>query len=239
MWTELDLWCVIAEPISRTNDLHGLFTGLSIESIDENDAVEMICLVLHATSHQFSAFENNGLAVHVHPSCHHAASARSIEGKAGQRKTALVTILEILREGELGIAQMSQLVIDPIGEDPQRDTDLGSSETRAGRMLHGLSEILHQLAKFLVEGRHRRCGRAEHGIPEDPDRLDGHGTSLGSQAQVTWIAYDLHNTGIATGTAHRIHGTQVAREREPVLASRDQERSVMLVGAEKSVGNRH
>ena len=128
---------------------------------------------------------------------------------------------------------MTEFVINPISEDPQRDTNLRSGKACAGCMLHGLSEILHQLAKFLVEGRHRSRRRAENGITEDPDRLDGHGSSLGSKTQVTWIAYDLHDTCIALGASHRIDRAQFARERQPVLSSRDQERPIMLIGAQE------
>ena len=70
------------------------------------------------------------------------------------------------------------VLADPICEDPQSDADLRCGQARARCVDHRLGEVGDELPQLLVEHGHRLGRRAQDGVAEQANRLNGHQTSV-------------------------------------------------------------
>lgn len=75
---------------------------------------------------------------------------------------------------------MTQLVIDPVGEDSKRDANLWSSQTHTWGIAHRVHEVFDQLSQLLVERLDRGCWGPKYGITENTNRLNGHAQIVGA-----------------------------------------------------------
>src|SRR5215469_6299346 len=108
-----------AVPFGFPDGLHRELTLLLVKPVDEQDAVEVVGLVLDAAREQFGALDSHGVAVHVEPGGDDPGGARRGELKAGQRQAALLVLLVVSVEGQHRIDQMAGLVAGVIGEHSQ------------------------------------------------------------------------------------------------------------------------
>jgi hypothetical protein len=176
---------VRAEPLGLADRLHRGAACLPIEAVDEQDPVEVVGLVLDRAGEEVRALDDDRLAVHVEPVGDDAAGPEAVDREPGQGQAALGTVLDLLGEPELGVDQVAHLTGDVPGEDAQAHTDLRCRQAGAGRVQHGVGQVVDERAQLLVEVRHRRRSRAQDRIAEQPDRPDGHVRPLCSQTFVT------------------------------------------------------
>ena len=83
----------------------------------------------------------------------------------------------IRNPGQNGVDQAQRLIFLFGGvhhHDTQRDTDLRSSETDAGRLVHGLEHVIHQTAQAIVRFAHRRRRPFERRMRSDENVELGH-----------------------------------------------------------------
>ena len=73
------------------------------------------------------------------------------------------------------VDEVAELAVDVPGEHPQADAELRRGQAGAGRVEHRVGQVRDEGAQLLVEVDHRRGGRAQHRVAEQPDRPDGHG----------------------------------------------------------------
>jgi len=126
----------------------------------------VVGLVLHAAGEQLGAFDRDRVAVHVEAGCDHPGRARRRELQPRQRETALVVLFRLAFKPQHRVDEVPGLVIDVVGEHPQADADLRGGEPDAGRLQHGLGEVLDQLAQLKVEVHHRFRRGAQHRVAE-------------------------------------------------------------------------
>ena len=123
------------------------------------------------------ALDGHRIAVHVLAVRDDVRAAYAVEGEPGDRQAALRPFLGLVAgKVQHGVDQVTRLlIVDVIGEHPQRDTDLRRGQADAGRVEHRLLEIGDQLAQFAVEVRHRFSRGAQHRVAEEPDWDHCHG----------------------------------------------------------------
>ena len=149
--------------------------------VDEQDAVEMIDLVLHAGREQALAGEILLHAVAVEVTHRHPGRARHVGIMLGQRQAAflvghvLVGGLDDLGIGHQERAGLGVLAVDVEHDDALQYVDLRSGEADAGRRVHRLQHVVHELAHVGIDGGHGLGLLLEAWIGRGEDRLDGHG----------------------------------------------------------------
>jgi hypothetical protein len=219
MGTDLHSRRGLTEPLGLANRSHGLLAGRGLESVDEDDAIEVIRLVLHAACQQVAALKRHRLTVHGEPRGHDPLCATGIEGQAGQGEAPLLAILGLTRQLELGIDQVPDDVIDPIREYAQGHPDLRRSQAGTGGVLHGVDEIRDEPAQVPIETLHGSSWLPEHGVRVQHDRSHGHGGILerpGTCALtrerregLTWIDDDVHHAAGSARRARRLRAAQL------------------------------
>ena len=103
---------------------------------------------------------------------HRPQRPRRLEPQPGERQAALLALLELGRQVEVGVDEVAELAVDPVGEDPQPDPDLRGRQARAGGVHHRLGEVLDQLAQLPVEVDDGLGRGAQDGVAEEADVLD-------------------------------------------------------------------
>ena len=83
----------------------------------------------------------------------------------------------LLRQVEHRVDQVADLALDVPGEHPQADADLRRGQAGAGRLEHGVGEVLDQPPQLLVEVDDLDRRLAQDRVAEQADRLDGHATA--------------------------------------------------------------
>ena len=102
-------------------------------------------------------------------------NARGVSKKMpGNDRQTLLTLLHLRGQVEAGIDQMTQLVVDVKGEDPQTHADLRGRQASARGVHHRVGQVFDQLTQLLVEVNDLDGGTAQHRVTEDPDVLDRH-----------------------------------------------------------------
>src|SRR5450759_5920931 len=170
----LDDGRLLAGPLGVADRLHGQLAVCLVHAVDEQDAVEVVRLVLDAASQQLCSLTHDRLAMLVETLGHQAKRPGGVKEDAGEGQTALLALLHLRGEVEAGIDQMNKLVIDVIGEDPQSTPDLRGRQAGARRVHHGVGQVLDQLAQFLVKVDNLDGGSTQHGVTEDPNVHDRH-----------------------------------------------------------------
>ena len=91
----------------------------------------------------------------------------SSNDEPGQRQAALLAVHHLLAErAEDRIDEVADLVVDVVGEDPQRHPDLRRGQPGTRRVAHGVGQVLHQPAQLLVErGDRLGAGARSTGSP--------------------------------------------------------------------------
>jgi len=181
MRADMDGWRWLAEPLRLPDDAHRFAPSLWVQSVDEEDSIKVVGLVLNATRQQVAALDDDRLPVHVHSLGYDTHRALRVESEPGKGEAPLFAILYVGREVEVGVDEVADIIIDPVGEDPEGNANLGSRETGARCILHCLGQILHELAQLLVEGLDGGRWRTKDGIAHKSDRLNGHNPRVSSR----------------------------------------------------------
>ncbi len=175
MRADFDLSRMLTVPLRRADGPQSFAAGIAVEAVDEQHAVEMVGLMLDAARHHLAALDGDRLAVHVHALGDDVQVSLAVEVEAGNGQAPLLAVLLLVSDQvDLGIDQVSELVIHVVGEDPQADPELRSGQAGAVGLEHGFSEVLDQPTQFLVESGHRIGGRAQHRVTEQPNGGHAH-----------------------------------------------------------------
>src|ERR1035437_8532361 len=132
VWADLDHGGLLAGPRGVADRLHGKFAVCLVHPVDEQDAVEVVGLVLDAACQQLRSLTHDRLAMLVEALGHHAQRTGGVNEDAGEGQAPLLALLHLRGEVEAGVDQVTQLVIDVVGEDPQPHADLRGRETCTG-----------------------------------------------------------------------------------------------------------
>ena len=144
----------------------------------------MIGLMLHAASELPGSLHHDRLAVHVETRGHNAVSARRRVLQAGEGQASLLVGLLIVGQLQHRVDQVTDHVVDVVGEDPKADTDLRRGQAEPGRLQHRVGQVLDQAAQFGVEITDWLGRRTQHRIAEQTYRLDAHLIPPGSCGSV-------------------------------------------------------
>ena len=168
----------VTKPLCIANGLHCGLARFSIKTINEQDAVQVICFVLHSACKQFAALNDNRLTVHVEALRHDPHCTRCVERESGERQAPFGPILQLIGEIEIRIDEVTHDAIHAICEHPQGDTDLRSGKPGPRGVKHGLREVPHEHTQLLVEDLDGQRLGLQYGITEEADLLERHGARL-------------------------------------------------------------
>ena len=142
-----------------------------VEPLQQQDAVEVVDLVLEHPAHQLVALDGDGLAVDVEAVEQDPVGAEDRPVEVGHRQAALdvLPLAVVVGEGGVDDDAPARPVVDVVDEHPLLDADLGRGQAHAGSLVHGLQHVVGQAAEVGVElgdlaaraggGRgRRRCG---------------------------------------------------------------------------------
>src|SRR5215469_13121598 len=87
---DLDLRGRLPEPLRLTDLLHRQLPGDRVEPVDEQHAVQVIRLMLHAPGQVTGALQGDRLPVHIEALGYHAVGPFGGEGETGERQAPLV-----------------------------------------------------------------------------------------------------------------------------------------------------
>ena len=138
----------------------------------------MVGLVLDAPRQQVAALDDDRVAVLVEALGHDPLGAPAVVLEAGQREAALEALLLVVGQVKCRVDQMAELVVDEVGEDPQRNPELGCGQPDAGRVHHRVGQVPDQPAQLRVEVDDRFGLGPQDRVAEQADRLDRHGRLL-------------------------------------------------------------
>src|SRR5215471_8025998 len=179
---DFDLRDRLSPPFRLADLLHRQLPGDRVEPVDEQDAAQVIRLMLDASGQVTAALEGDRLPVHVETPGHHAVGPFGGVGEAGEGQAPLVVGLLLGRQLEIRVDQMTQLVVHVVGEHPQAHPDLWRGQAHAGRVQHGVGQVFDEPAELGVEGRDRVGRGAEHRVAEDADRHNADGGTVPSRS---------------------------------------------------------
>ena len=108
------------------------------------------------------------------------SARRAVEDEVGDRQAALLAVLGLLGQREVGVHQVADLAVDVPGEDAQPDADLRRREARPGASSIVSVRSWTSLRSSASKSTTGAGGRAQHRVAEQPDRLDAHGRVLSS-----------------------------------------------------------
>src|ERR1700691_4985126 len=109
---DLDLRDGLAVPLGFPDGLHRELALLPVQPVDEQDAVQVVGLVLHAAGAQFGAVDRDRVAEHVEPGGDDTRRARGRVLQTRQRQAPLVVFLRIAGQLEHRVDQVARLIID-------------------------------------------------------------------------------------------------------------------------------
>src|ERR1035437_5587583 len=130
----------------------------------EEDAVEVIDLMLDGAGEQPVALDADLLAVAVQPPGHDTVAALHLADQSGDGEAALIPRLLALAAHHLGVGELVDLVVDLEDDDAQRHAHLGGGEAGAVGVDHGLDHVVHELADGVVDAGRARGPGDEDGI---------------------------------------------------------------------------
>ena len=152
--------------------------------VDEQHAVEMVDLVLDAGGEQAVGVHFLHLAITVEVAHAHAAGPLDVTVIIGDRQAAFLVDIQLFRRPDnlrIGDEQGLRLLVLARHVEDQNalgDRHLDRRQPDAGRVVHGLHHVVHELAHRRVDMRHRLGNQLEARIGYLDDGQDGHG-SLG------------------------------------------------------------
>ena len=152
------------------------------------------------------------------------ATTRSARGVSncspGNDRQPSGPVLHLAGEVEVGVDEVSELAVDPVGEDPQADPDLRCGQPGARGVDHRVGEVADELAQLPVEVDDRLGRRPQHGVAEEADVLDRHAgqsRDCASAADVGRVDAHRHRDGLLVGAAHPPQGGQGVGEGRALL----------------------
>jgi hypothetical protein len=167
----------VAVPLCLPDGLHRELALLLIHPVNEQDAIQVVGLMLDAPGEQFGALDHDRLAVHVEALSDGARRPRGRELEAGQREAAFLILFRLAGQVEDRVDEVAVLpflVAAVEGEDAQAHSDLRGGEANAVLLAHGLFEVPDEVAQLKVEVADRVRGGAQYRVAEQPD-LPQHG----------------------------------------------------------------
>src|SRR3954470_14970693 len=103
---QLDVQRGLTRPLGLADGFHRQLALLAFEPVDEEDAVQVIGLVLHAAGQQLGALDRDGFTVHVRSFGDHAPGPLGREREAGKGQAAFFTVLLLVAKGEDRVDQV-------------------------------------------------------------------------------------------------------------------------------------
>ena len=149
--------------------------------VDEQHAVEMVDLVLQHRRQQTLGEDLLLLAVAIDETRAHARRPFDLFVIFGDRQAAFLIDAALFRRPDnLGIDEILRMfwLFDLRGIDddqPDRLGELDRGEADAGRLVHCLDHVIHQLAQLVVDALDRRADEAQLRIGQSDDGAQGHG----------------------------------------------------------------
>ena len=141
----------VGGPVGLADQPHRLAALLGVEPVDEQDAVEVVGLVLHRPRQQVGALDGDRLAERVPAAGDDLHRPRGVEAQPGQRQAPLRPGLLLVAEGEVGVDEVADGPVDAVGEHPQPDAQLGGGQTGRPGIQHGVGEVADQATQLGVE----------------------------------------------------------------------------------------
>src|SRR6202011_1499432 len=121
------------------------------QPVGEEDAVQMIDLVLDRPRQERIAFDLHRLAVSVESARHYLHVPLDLADVAGNRQTALQPDLFTLVLDHLGIDQHVQVGVGLDHRDAQPNPDLGGGQADTRGRDHGVDHVVDQLSDAAVD----------------------------------------------------------------------------------------
>src|SRR6478736_6003899 len=178
-----------APPAALAGDLLRRLPVAVVKTVDVEDAVEVIELVLHDAGAPAVDLDADGLPLQIDARDEHLLGSAEREPLAGEREAPFRLVVGVgfaRHEGahpQLGVdddpaPRLALVVGVGVRVDPQRNPDLRCRQAHAGRGIHRLEHVRHERADVvgdLLDGR-SRC--VQNGIAHDANRENGHALSL-------------------------------------------------------------
>jgi hypothetical protein len=139
------------------------------ETIDEEDAVEMIDLVLHRAGKELFSFNLEPLAFDVLRTYLDPGGALYLLANLGEAETALLFDLLTLTLDDLGVDEhdlLFRVLLEADVDDSEalRDTDLRCGKADALRGVHRLEHLIDEPLQLRVEDSDRLAGFGQNGV---------------------------------------------------------------------------
>ena len=174
MRAHLDDWPDSAHPFRFADLPHRGLPLHGVEPVNEENAVQMISLVLDRSSQELRAFDHHGFAMLVPTLGDHAQGSGSVKSETREGKTPLRSVLTLLRQIQARVNEVADNAVDKIGEHAQAHTDLRGGQAGSRSVEHGVGEVLDELAQLPVEVDDRNRRSPQNGIAEQANVLDRH-----------------------------------------------------------------
>src|ERR1043166_511659 len=157
----------------------------SAEVVEEEDAVEVVDLVLDRAGEQSARLPAVAQPVAAGRLEDDSLGALHFAVEIGNREAALLGAGAPLGRDDLGVHHGQPLALDPHHRDPLRDPDLVGREADALRGVHGLEEIVDEAPDVRVDGGHLRAALAEHRGAEEVEIEQRHDQAGGETCSPT------------------------------------------------------
>src|SRR5215469_13922771 len=162
--------------LSRPPDLRQrILAALPGEPVDEQDAAQVVGLVLQGPGQFAGAGDRDRVAVTVDAGDDGVHRPQRLGGQAGDGQAALGPVVLTAGLDHDRVEDVSVLAVDVKGECGQADADLRGGQARTPGQQNGVHEVVDQPPGGVIESGHRIALGAEQGIAEQAQWLDRHG----------------------------------------------------------------
>src|ERR1043166_5585227 len=151
----------------------------SAEVVEEEDAVEVVDLVLDRAGEQSARLPAVAQPVAAGRLEDDSLGALHVAVEIGNREAALFRAGAPLGLDDHGVHHGQPLALDPHHRDPLRDPDLVGREADALRDVHGLEEVVDEAPDVRIDGGHLRAALAEHRGAEEVEVEQRHDQAVG------------------------------------------------------------
>ena len=159
-------------------DTHGLFALVPLETLEEQDAIEVVELMLEDPTEQLVGFDRELVSLKV--VAHEMDLLRPDDQpvQVGDRQAALLVLPLAAGLDYLRIDHRHGTFTDVVDEYPALDAHLRRRKAYARRGVHRLEHLLGEADDLAVDLLDLHGTLAKDGVAEYPDREDGHGATL-------------------------------------------------------------
>src|SRR5438552_7305203 len=126
MGAQLDRRRMTARPLGFTNRLECQLALLAVQPINEQDAIEVVGLVLDTPGQQLAALDGHRFAVHVHALGDDTHRTLGGEREARNGESALVAVLLLIGQVEYGVHEVPEDIVNPVREHAKAHAELWS-----------------------------------------------------------------------------------------------------------------